>query len=767
VSAANDDPPGTNLRGLKEHWREDLVAGFSVALVALPLSLGIATAAGAPPISGLVSVVVAGLLATFIRGSHVAINGPGNSLIVIVAAAFSAFGGGPEAFPHVLGAVVVAGGFQVAFGLLKLGKLGDIVPPAVIQGLLSAIGLIIIGKQAHVLFGREPGGGGPIDVFLALPESVGQLELAATAIGLLSLLVLVVHPRIEAKVIHFVPAPLWVVILALPLGFVFQRFAPQIAEATGRPFEMGADLFVSIPDDVLGSLMFPDFTRIAEPDFWMVVFTLCLVTSIENIVSVKAVDKLDSHRRESNLNRDLVGMGVATIASAFAGGLPVLTVIARSSVNVNHGAQTGWSNFFQGAILLVMVLFLGPVIQEIALAALAGILVYTGYKLVAPHVVEDCLRKGPDHFLVFVITVLATLVWGLLWGLAIGLAAELLGHLLILGLPPRAAFQRLRETSVESIEDGDDPRVLRVRGIANFLNLPRVRKELEALPEGERVILDFGPAILVDNTILELVHDFGRRYGRGEGNEFEVIGLEAHRAISDHPDALHAQERKLHARRLTPRQQRIRETAEAHDWGFDARRDWDPGHLEEFHFFRVHPVEFRDTFVHGAIEAGDGEVDFTLCDVTFDEGALIGEVYHTTTQVNHLPFEIPELILEKEDILDRAFELAGFQDIDFEHFTKFSRRFVLKGPDEDAIRDFMSPTLLELFENEEVYHLESTGHELVVFKTFMRRATMAEIEAMLSFSAKLVTLLVAQAEVEPIVTSSDEERDADATSEGA
>ena len=751
--AAHKEPPATNLRGLQNHWRNDLIAGFSVALVALPLALGIAAAGGAPPISGLVSVVVAGLLATFIRGSKVAINGPGNALIVIIASAFAAFGGEPEMFPHVLGAVVVAGGFQVAFGLLRLGKLGDIVPPAVIQGLLAAIGLIIVGKQAHVLFGRDSGGGGPIDIFLALPETVGNLNLAATAIGLLSLLVLVVHPRIKAKIVHFVPAPLWVVILALPLGFLFQRYAPEITEATGRPFEMGDALFISIPDDLFGSLVFPSFSRIGEPAFWMVVFTLCLVTSIEDIVSVKAIDKLDSHRRQSNLDKDLVGMGIATIVSGFAGGLPVLTVIARSSVNVNHGAQTGWSNFFQGAILLVMVLFLGPVIQEIALAALAGILVYTGYKLTAPHVIEDCLRKGPDHFLVFGITVVATLVWGLLWGLAIGLAAELIGHLLILGLPPRDALRRLRETTVEAIADGDEQHVLRVRGIANFLNVPRLRTALGALPAGERVILDFGPAMLVDNTVLELVHDFGRRYARAEDSDFEVIGLEAHRAISDHPDALHAQERKLHARRLTPRQQRIADAAAERGWEFDARRDWDPGHLEEFHFFRVHPVEFRDTFVHGAMEAGAGEVDFTLCDVTFDEGALIGEVYHTTTQVLHLPFEIPELILEKEDILDRAFELAGFQDIDFKHFTKFSKRFVLKGPDESAIREFMSPALLEFFEDEEVYHLESTGREIVIFKTFMRRATMAEVEGMLAFSEKLVNLLVPHATIEPVMVN--------------
>jgi carbonic anhydrase len=754
MSTATKTPPKTNLAGLRDHWRNDLIAGFSVALVALPLGLGIATAAGAPPISGLVSVIVAGLVATFLRGSHVAINGPGNSLIVIIAGAYAAFGGGEDVFPHVLGAVIVAGGVQMLLGLSRLGKLGDIVPPAVIQGLLAAIGLIIIGKQAHVLFGREPLGDGSIEVLQRVPESIVSAHPTATAIGLISLLVLIAHPRIKAKFVHFVPAPLWVVAFAIPLGMLFQAYGSEIGAAIGTSTEMDAGLFVSIPSDLIGSLTQPSFAKIAEPGFWGVVLTLCLVTSIENIVSVKAVDKLDSYGRRSNLNRDLVAMGATTIASGFLGGLPVLTVIARSSVNVNHGAKTGWSNFFQGALLLAFVFLLPAAIKEIALAALAAILVYTGYKLTSPTVISDTVRKGPDHFIVFGITVVATLVWGLLWGLAVGLAAELLGHLLILGLRPRDALRRLRGTSIEPLEDPDGGVVLRVRGIANFLNVLRVRRSLNDLPEDEKVIIDFGPAMLVDNAVLEQVHDFGWRYEKtSEEAGFEVIGLEAHRALSDHPDALHAQERKLHLLRLTPRQRRFSEKADEEGWDFDARRDWDPGHLIDFHFFQAHPIEFSDTFVHGALEVDDAEVDFTLCDVTFDEGVIVGEVYHTTTLMLHLPFEVPEFILEKEGILDRAFALAGFQDIDFKHFTKFSRRFVLKGPDERAIRELMTPELLEFFEHEDVYHIECAGRELVIFETFMRRATVSEVAAMVEFAERLLERLLDYADVVPTVST--------------
>jgi carbonic anhydrase len=738
-------PPATNWKGLRDHWRNDLIAGLSVALVALPLALGIATAAGAPPISGLVSSIVAGLFTTFVRGSKVAINGPGNSLIVILAAGFAAFGGEAEAFPHLLGAIVVAGAVQVAFGLLRLGKLGNMIPAAVIQAMLAAIGLIIISKQAHVLFGHEPAAGSPLATIENLSGSIADFNPAATVIGVLSLLIMIIHPQIKAKVIHFVPAPLWVVIFAIPIAYLFEHHSAALLALTGRAYHLDEGMLIAIPDDLLGSLVLPDFSLIREPSFWRVVATLSLVTSIENIVSVKAVDKLDYYRRQSNLNRDLIAMGLSTIGSAFLGGLPVLTVIARSSVNVNHGAKTGWSNFAHGAVILFLILLLPAVIQEIALAALAGILIYTGWKLTAPNVVEDTLRKGPDYFLVFLITTAATLLWGLLWGILVGLAAELASHLLILGISPREAWRHIRETSVETMRRKDEPWHFRVRGVATFLNIPRLHQALEQVNEGEPIIVDFSPAMLADNTLLEYCHERSRRYQRDHGDSsFDVIGLEAHRALSDHPDALHALERKYQARRLTPRQKSILRLTEERGWSFDPRRDWDPDHLDDFHFFRVHLIEFRDSVVQGGFSLSCGQVNLSLSDVTFDEGPLVGQVYHTTTLKLSLPFQIPVFVLEREGVLDRALELAGFQDIDFRHFTRFSKRFVLKGPDELAIRRFMGANLLEFFEREQVYHIESSGSALVLFKTFMRRATASEIREMVAFSERLVPLMAAQ-----------------------
>ncbi len=744
VNPQDDQPPRANLRGLRDHWRNDLIAGFSVALVALPLALGIATAAGAPPISGLVSAVVAGLVATFLRGSHIAINGPGNSLIVIVAGAIAALGG-PEAFPDVLGAIVVAGALQAGFGMLRLGKLGDLIPPAVVQGLLAAIGLMIIGKQAHVLVGRSAPEGSALDVLRAVPESLLNLHPAAATIGLVSFAILLLHPRTNSKLLKFVPAPLWVVGSAIPLAMLAEHYGPAFGDAVGRSAVLTPAMFVELPGDVIASLVRPRFHALGSTQFWMAVVTLCLVTSIENIVSVKAVDKLDAYRRKSSMDRDLVGMGLATIASAFAGGLPISTVIARSSVNVNHGAHTGWSNLFHGALLLLFVALLGPVIELTPLAALAALLVYTGYKLCSPLVVKDALSRGPDHFVVFGITLTATLVAGLLWGLAVGIAAELVSHMVILGLRPRDTLRRICGLRIEQLpgERADAPLQLRVHGVANFLTVPRFRRALSKLPHDGLAVLDFAPAILIDGTVLEYVHDSVRRQGRRGGlPRLQVAGLESHRPLSDHPNALHAQERKLYALRLTQRQQRLAALARTRGWSFDARRDWEPSDLDEFHFFRWHPVEFRESIIRGSFEVEGQSLGLVVSDVTFEEGAMLSDVFHTTTLQIRLPFTIPEFVLEREEFLDRALELAGFQDIDFRHFTTFSKRFVVKGRDEAAIRRFLQPPRMRLFERDPVYHVESSGPEIVFFDNYHRLASAAEVEAMVAFAEDLARQLV-------------------------
>jgi carbonic anhydrase len=744
------------LRSLGQTWRNDAIAAFSVALVSLPLALGIALAAGAPPISGLVSAVVGGLLTTFIRGSHIAVNGPGNGLIVVALGAMLSFGGGASAFPHLLGACVVAGALQVLLGVLRMGKVGELIPTAVIQGMLVAIGLIIIGKQAYVLLGtRADPALNPLQTLLSLPSALGSLNPTIAVIGALSLLVLVVHPRLRGKLLHFVPAPLLVIALSVPTLYAIDALLPTLRLTFGAIPGVDAAHRVAVPSSVLGSLVFPSFARIGSPVFWFAVTSLLLVTSIENLVSAKAVEKLDESRRPTNLDRELIGTGLSTVVSAFIGGLPVQTVIARSSVNVNHGARTGWSNVFQGAILLAITLLLGSLIRHIPLSALAAILVYTGYRLAAPRIYREMLARGPDQFFVFIATLICTLWLGLVWGIALGVVFNIFYEAVHTRMSLRSWLAATWNTRVREIQQPELPRLLKVEGIASFVNLNRLSRSFAELPPRGHAIVDFSRALMVDSTTLEFCHEFGRRFRR-EGGRFELLGLEAHNTFSDHPDASHVLDQRIGRRRLTKRQEQIRAVAKQAGWRFDERRDWTSAMVEQFHFFATHPLEYLDTQVQGELtsveltslakqqtttRADERRLCFRVADLTFDEGALLPEVYHTTALVLDLPLDLPTFVLEKEELFDRVMEVAGFRDVGFLHFTSYSPRFVIKAPAEQPVAEFFDDDLIRFLEGEETYHIEAQGRQLLIFK-YARLATPDELEQLITFSERLAGTLL-------------------------
>ena len=729
--------PETGWAGLKSEWRNDLIAGFVVALVALPLSLGIAVAGGAPPMAGLLSAIAGGLLTTFFRGSHIGINGPGNVLIVITLVALEALGG-EGSFATFLAASVIAGAIQVVAGLAKLGKIGHAIPGSVIHGMLGAIGVIILSKQLHVAIGSKAPSGSALKALEAIPDSLLHLNPYVACIGVFSLLVLLIHPRLDNKLIHFIPAPLWVLILSVPAAFAFDLYNPRAITLLNYTFEVTAEHLIQLPSNLSESLIFPDFSRVGEGSFWLVVAMLTLVLSVEDLAIVKAVEKLDPYKRPSDLNRDLIGIGLSTMAVSFIGGLPVITVIARSSVNANHGAKTSWSNFAHGAFLLASVLLLPSLIQLIPLAALAAILVYTGYQLTSPQVFKNIAQHGIEQLLVFCITILATLIEGIMTGIFAGMALNLALHLAKSGMPVRESLRAMIKPTIDVVPERDGRYYVRTHGLMNFVTLLPLRSRLSKLPAGAHIILDFHKTQLVDHTILEFVHDFRRRCQR-DGGTVDLVGLDVHQASSDHPTALHTLARPQRERRLTDRQKELRGLAERYGWSFDPTIHWDVEPLSEFQFFETRPIEYRSNAITGELVPG---LTWEMSDITFDEGALhAAQVYHTTIGVIHLRTALPEFTLEKEEFFDRLMEFAGYRDIDFKLFPKFSSKFLLKGDNEEDLRAFFNEERLQFFEKgEEVYHIESRGSRLLVFR-YLRLGGATELVRMVDFCRKLVQVL--------------------------
>jgi len=738
-SSTPHKPPPSGWAGLQAAWRNDLIAGFVVSLVALPLSLGIAVAGGAPPMAGLLSAIGGGLLTTFFRGSHIGINGPGNVLIVITLVALQTLGG-EGTFATFLAASVITGAIQVVLGLARLGKIGHAIPGSVIHGMLAAIGVIILSKQLHVAMGRTAPSGSALHALEALPESLLHLNPYIACIGVFSLLILLIHPRLDSKFIHFIPAPLWVLILSVPAAYAFDLYNPRAVTLLAYTFEVTPEHLIQLPSNLAESLIQPDFSRVGEGSFWVVVALLTVVLTVEDLAIVKAVEKLDPYRRPSDLNRDLIGIGLSTMAVAFVGGLPVITVIARSSVNANHGAKTSFSNFMHGAFLLAFVLLLPGLIQLIPLAALAAILVYTGYQLTSPQVFRNIALHGIEQLLVFCVTILATLVEGILTGIFAGMAFNLILHLAKSGLSLRDNLRAMLKPTIDVVLEREEAYYVRTHGVMNFLTLLPLRSRLSELPQGAHLILDFHKTLLVDHTILEFVHDFRRRYLLGGGG-VDIIGLAVHQASSDHPTALHTLARPQRESRLTHRQQDLRDLAESYGWTMDPTIDWDVDELSNFQFFETRPIEYRSNTIRGELVPG---LPWEMSDITFDEGALhAAEVYHTTIGVIHLPTALPEFTLEKEEFFDRLMELAGYRDIDFKLFPKFSSKFLLKGAHEEELRAFFTPERLAFFEQEEVYHIESRDTRLLIFR-YLRLGGATELVRMVAFCRKLAQVLAGE-----------------------
>ncbi|MBL4653638.1 MAG: SulP family inorganic anion transporter [Flavobacteriales bacterium] len=424
----NPHIPSRGIQGLKENWRSDLLAAVSVSLVALPLALGIAVASEVSPMAGVLSAIIGGTVTTFFRGGHLAVNGPAAGLIAVILGALVALDGNIN---YVLAAIVVSGAIQIILGVLKMGRFAKLLPSSVLHGILAAIGVIIFAKQIHYALGTTSNATTVIrtllDVFYKIPEANPFVFLVAVV----GILVLVLYKRINQKFIQLIPAPMWVLLLAIPMVFGFDFFNEHSISFLGNSYGVGPELLINIPDNPLDSIMHPDFGMIGTKAFWLTVLSITMIASVETLASARAVDKLDPYKRTTNLNKDLIGVGLSTMVSGALGGLPIITVIVRSTVNVNNNAKTKWSNFYHGIFLILFVLLLAPVLRSIPLAALAAILLHTGFKLASPKVFMHAYNQGVEQLLFLSSTLIITLFTDLLIGIVGGVLITLVLHMLL------------------------------------------------------------------------------------------------------------------------------------------------------------------------------------------------------------------------------------------------------------------------------------------------------------------------------------------------
>lgn len=511
--------PKDGLEGLKENFQGDALAGFVVFLLALPLSLGIAKASEFPPVMGLITAIIGGIIVSVLMGARLTIKGPAAGLIVIVAGAVADFGGGTAGWHLACGVMAVAGLIQILFGVFKWGKLVDFFPLSAIHGMLAAIGLIIILKQFPVLLGVNPAearGKGPFELLAAIPMFVNELNFKATIVGVVSFVIMMAWPMIKNPKIKIVPAALIVLLVAIPLGVLWDF------KTTIPAYEMvHIGNFIS---SIGFNADFSGYHQVGTFIKYLIMFSL--VGSLESLLTVKAIDLMDPYKRKTDSNKDLIAVGIGNTLAALLGGLPMISEVARSSANVNNGAKTRWANFFHGFFILFFVIVAASYIEMIPNSALAAMLISVGIRLAHPKEFIHMFHIGKEQLAVFLVTIFFTLFEDLLVGIFAGMAVEILFHILH-GAPVSAIF---KAPTLVSFDD-DKNYLVEIDKAAIFSNYMGIKSKLEAIPNGMNIIIDLKNTRFIDHSVLDNLYQFKQNY-RLNGGSVDIIGLDNHTPLS-------------------------------------------------------------------------------------------------------------------------------------------------------------------------------------------------------------------------------------------
>jgi MFS superfamily sulfate permease-like transporter len=488
-----------NFHPLK-NLRYDLPSGLVVFLVALPLCLGVALASGAPLFSGIIAGMVGGLVIGLASGSSLSVSGPAAGLTTIVLAAIHDMG----TFEAFIAAVVLAGLLQIVLGFLRAGIIGNYFPSAVIKGMLAAIGLILILKQIPHAVGYDKDYEGDEsfvqadgeNTFTELFNAIQYITPGAVIIAAVSFAIILLWERPfikNYKYGYLFPAPLFVVVISVLLNELFRATAPGLL--------ITEEHLVSLPvsdsiQSFVGHFTLPDFSALLTKQAWITAFTIAIVASLETLLSLEAVDKLDPFKRNSPQNQELKAQGLGNMISGLIGGLPVTAVIVRSSANVAAGARTKASAVFHGSLLLVTAMLIPTLLNKIPLASLAAILIMVGYKLIKPSLVVSMYRKGWDQFIPFALTIIAIVFTNLLLGIFIGICV---GLFFVLKTNFHQALYCVNEKNNYLIRLNKD---------VSFLNKALLRKTFGTIPDGSYVVIDGSRSSFIDQDILETINDF-------------------------------------------------------------------------------------------------------------------------------------------------------------------------------------------------------------------------------------------------------------------
>ncbi|OWP85378.1 hypothetical protein BWK59_00560 [Flavobacterium davisii] len=497
----------------------DLPAGLVVFLVALPLCLGIALASGAPLFAGIISGVVGGIVVGYLSKSHLSVSGPAAGLTAIVLTAISDLGG----FNVFLLAVFIAGIIQIILGFLKAGAISNYFPNNVIEGMLAGIGVIIFLKQLPHAFGYDKDYEGDLaflqpdgeNTFSELFSVVGNIHLGATLITIISLSILVLWPKIPIlKDLKLVPSALVAVVIGIILNQVFVGLGSSLAVLDGHLVKLPVPKsFVAFQE----SFTMPDFSQISNQKVWIVGVTIAVVASIETLLCIEAADRMDKHKRYTDTNNELKAQGIGNLVSALLGGLPMTSVVVRTTANVNAGSETKMAAIFHGVLLIFCAVAIPSILNKIPLATLAAVLLLVGYKLANPKIIKHFYERGKYQFIPFIATMIGVVFTDLLKGVALGLIISVIFIL-------KGNMQRAYNFRKENYKEGDCIHIDLAQEVS-FLNKAAIKLTLSSIPGNSSVVINASDTVYIAHDVLDLIKEFKKIRAKEENINVKLIGF--------------------------------------------------------------------------------------------------------------------------------------------------------------------------------------------------------------------------------------------------
>lgn len=731
--------PKDGLAGLKENWKTDVLSGFMVFLLALPLSLGIADQSKFPAVFGILTAIIGGMIVSIISGSRLTIKGPAAGLAPIVAGAVIAFSDDPTmGWKMACGAIVVAALFQIAFGYLKLGSMSNFFPASAIHGMLAAIGILIFSKQIHNLLGI-PGNAlvddqgkslSPLGLLAHIPQSLMHLDWQIALIGVISLAIIFGFPLIKNKFAKIIPIPVLVLVVAIPMAVYFNFGGTERGFALikiGNFIEQLTDGFKG------NNISFGGISQVSV--FIQYVLLFSLIGSIESLLTVKAIDGLDPYHRKSDYNKDLVAVGFGNLFSGLLGGLPMISEVARSSSNVANGAKTRWANFFHGLILLLAVLSIIPLLELIPKAALAALLLGVAYRLAAPFHFKHAFKVGKEQLLVFVTTIVITIVEDLLFGVLAGIALEF-----IINMYFSKNVKNTFKVEADLFQEEEAKYIIAVKSPITFSNFASLRKMIESLPKKSNIKLDLSACNLIDHGSVEQLRHLEEEIHHEGGvlieyNKLHFASLGSHRLSGLRDKSLLG---GVTVDRNSIHQEERMELASEMDLDYIKNGKNEIRDLASpFSLYRK--MKIVDSVVSGSISG----YKFKLIDYSIERphGLVLVENRATciivTTDLN-----MPDFSMEVEQDYNLLSEISNnLKDIDFEKHPDFSDYYLLRGENEQWIRSFFKPEMIGFFENNKDFLVEVKNGVLLI-RINADSLSNADIQVSLEYTKDLLSQFI-------------------------